>query len=366
MEPTFFKVMMYRKTRKIIVHAGCLAISLLVITACHVRSVAESSRLIENATVTDVDGNIYTTIQVGNQIWMAENLRTSRYSNGDPILNVQDGTGWANLDTGAWCWYNNDSYHNEFSGRLYNWHAVGDQRNICPEGWFVPEDIEWQVLVDSLGGYSIAGSRMKAANISLNNNGIWEIPADGILSESGFNAVLSGFRSYEKGEFFDLGKTTYFWSSTRDFSITAWGRGLNRHRDGVIRDLFVSYPQENGFAVRCLKYAYGDAPSVSLNNISDITSSTASAEAEIISDGGITVIGRGVCWSTDPEAVSDTSNKSNLECMAASLRGSDIFKMTLIELSPGTTYYINSYATNRLGITYSEAISFTTTACDDL
>ncbi len=345
---------------------SCLAITLLVVTACNVRRTAESSRLFENATVMDVDGNTYTTIRVGNQIWMAENLRTSRYSNGDPILNVEDGARWANLETGAWCWYNNNSYHNEFSGRLYNWYDVNDPSNICPEGWFVPEDTEWQVLVDSLGGYSIAGSSMKAANISLNKNGIWEIPKDGILSESGFNAVLGGFRSYEKGEFFGLGKTIYFWSSTRDYSITAWGRGLNHHRDGVTRDFFVSYAHENGFSVRCLKYSGGDSPSISLNNISDITSSTALVEAEIISDGGITVIGRGVCWSTDPEAISDISNKSNLECVAASLRGSDIFKRTLIELSPATTYYIKAYATNRRGITYSETTSFKTKACDNL
>ena len=93
--------------------------------------------------LTDIDGNIYKTVQIGNQIWMAENLRVSRYRNGDLIPNVTDNEKWGEFETGAWCNYDNNPNLNSEYGKLYNWYAVADSRNIAPAGWHVPTDAEW-------------------------------------------------------------------------------------------------------------------------------------------------------------------------------------------------------------------------------
>jgi len=102
--------------------------------------------------VTDIDGNTYATIQIGKQVWMAENLRTSRYRNGDPIPNVTDGDAWTQLKTGAWAHYDNDSQYEQAYGKLYNWQTVVDPRKVCPAGWHVPVYWEWTTLFVELEG----------------------------------------------------------------------------------------------------------------------------------------------------------------------------------------------------------------------
>ncbi len=99
----------------------------------------------------DFDGNIYKTVKIGDQVWMAENLGVSRYRNGDPIPEVQDPEKWKSLKTGAWCYYKNDEEYGEIYGKLYNWHAVNDPRGLAPEGWHVPSDKEWMKLERYLG-----------------------------------------------------------------------------------------------------------------------------------------------------------------------------------------------------------------------
>lgn len=103
--------------------------------------------------VTDIDGNIYHTVKIGDQVWMAENLKTTKYRNGDPIPNVTDNEAWGDLNSGAYCCYNNDSStYKGIYGALYNWFAVTDIRNIVPKGRHVPTDQEWGILIDFLGG----------------------------------------------------------------------------------------------------------------------------------------------------------------------------------------------------------------------
>ena len=112
--------------------------------------------------VIDKDGNIYKIVTVGTQVWMAENLKTTKYSNGDQIPNETDSLQWLNLSGGAYCWYNNmaSTFKNNF-GALYNWYAVQDSRNLCPTGWHVPSDTEWTILTNYLGGGSAAGGQLK-------------------------------------------------------------------------------------------------------------------------------------------------------------------------------------------------------------
>ena len=136
----------------------------------------------ETGTVTDADGNTYRTIKIGNQWWMAENLRTTRYRNGDPIPTVTDNFTWGHLLTGACCSYDNDSSMVFTYGRLYNWHAVSDGRGLAPLGWHVPSDADWGTLVEYLGGSAVAGGKMKEAGTAH-----WLSPNTGATNESAFS-----------------------------------------------------------------------------------------------------------------------------------------------------------------------------------
>jgi uncharacterized protein (TIGR02145 family) len=116
----------------------------------------------------DNEGNVYKTISIGGQTWMAENLRTTRYRNGDPIVNVVSAKEWSDqrtkADKGAWSFYNNDSTGS--NGRLYNWYAAHDVRNIAPQGWHVPTNSEWQKLIDNMGGNGSASAKLKSSGFS--------------------------------------------------------------------------------------------------------------------------------------------------------------------------------------------------------
>jgi uncharacterized protein (TIGR02145 family) len=125
-----------------------------------VKIIADDSNY-EKGTVTDIDGNIYITVKIGNQWWMAENLKVTHYQNSDVIPEVTDNTQWGGLFSGAWCSYNNEESNVAVYGRWYNWYAVSDGSNIAPAGWHVPSDEEWQTLVDYLGGDGVAGGKMK-------------------------------------------------------------------------------------------------------------------------------------------------------------------------------------------------------------
>ncbi len=140
------------------------------------------------STVTDIDGNVYNTVTIGTQNWMKENLNTSHYRNGDPIPQVTDSAQWLNLKTGAWCYYNNDPANKAIYGKLYNWYAVNDPRGLAPEGWHIPNDTEWSVIVNYLGGSTIAGGTMKSTSK------LWNSPNIGATNSSGFTGLPGGYR----------------------------------------------------------------------------------------------------------------------------------------------------------------------------
>lgn len=168
-------------------------------------------------TMTDIDGNVYQTITLGTQTWMLENLRTTRYRNGDLIKHVTDNAEWANLrletDKGGWCYYNNDPGFESTYGKLYNWYAVTDTRNIAPEGWRVPTKTDWEVLQVYLGATSnvsqinVIGGKLKEAGLDH-----WASP--NVASNiSGFTALPGGVRS-EGGGFMHQAYKGRFWSSS--------------------------------------------------------------------------------------------------------------------------------------------------------
>jgi uncharacterized protein (TIGR02145 family) len=196
-------------------------------------------------TVTDYDGNVYATVAIGSQIWMAENLRVTHYRNGTEIPH-EDGAGsWANLATGAWCSYNNDDLNLISTyGRLYNEYAVADTHNIAPTGWHVPSDAEWQELIDSLGGDATAGGKLKEAGPSH-----WNDPNTGATNESGFLALPGGYRN-AAGSFAGIGDNAYFWSSTAHTASLVWYRYLSNTSAAITRP---NTYRANGFSVRCVK-----------------------------------------------------------------------------------------------------------------
>ncbi|OVE79596.1 hypothetical protein BVY01_02105 [bacterium I07] len=145
-------------------------------------------------TVMDIDGNIYKIVKIGDQWWMAENLKVSRYRNGDIMTNEQSDSEWINLTTGARCIYDNNQTNMEIFGTLYNWHAVADGRNIAPEGWHVPSDQEWQTMVNYLGSAGFAGRKLKERGTNH-----WNSQNTGATNESGFTAISGGHRSDSGG-----------------------------------------------------------------------------------------------------------------------------------------------------------------------
>lgn len=191
--------------------------------------------------VTDVEGNLYKTIQIGTQTWMAENLKTTKYRNGDPIPNVPI-TG---ASTGAYCWYNNDAatYKTNY-GALYNWLAVKDSRNLAPAGWHIPTDEEWTILTDFLGGTNVSGGKLKESGITH-----WLSPNTGATNESGFTALPAG---RVEGKFSEFAYFGGWWSSTGYGGTDTWHYELIYNYNSILR---IRYPIRfnEGYSVRCVK-----------------------------------------------------------------------------------------------------------------
>ena len=194
--------------------------------------------------VIDIDGNIYQTIRIGNQWWMTKNLKVSHYRNGDSIPNVTDNATWASLATGAYCSYNDDVNSVATYGRLYNWYAVIDGRNIAPEGWHVSSDAEWQTVVDYLGGDAVAGGKMKETGTAY-----WISPNTGATNACNFSALPGGNRS-DSGYYYYIGYFARFWSSSEYSGDYAWYRNLGWASTGVERGFGSKH---RGFSVRCVK-----------------------------------------------------------------------------------------------------------------
>ena len=207
-------------------------------------------------TCTDVDGNVYETVQIGTQLWMAENLKVTHYRDGTPIPNITNNSEWGDLLTGAYGIYENNPTNADTYGNLYNWYAVDDARDVCPEGFHVPSDEEWMELEMALGmSYSEAhntdyrgtneGSKL-AGNADLWAAGALENNSE--FGTSDFTALPGGYRGYSNGYYFSMGDYGYFWSSTAYDSSNAWYRGLYCGSSDVDR----SYDyKQYGFSIRC-------------------------------------------------------------------------------------------------------------------
>lgn len=212
--------------------------------------------------ITDIDGNTYQSVTNCGLTFTKQNLNVSKYSDGTPIPQVTDPTQWANLTTGAWCYYENNTANGPIYGKLYNWYAVAGiydaasftnpalRKKLAPTGWHIPTDAEWSSLINCLGGPDNAGPKMKSIGTLQDGTGLWtspNLPADNI---SGFTGLPGGRRYNDSGIFLLKGDGGFWWSSSENDISTAWNRILyydSNYAGGYF------YNKRNGFSVRCVK-----------------------------------------------------------------------------------------------------------------
>jgi uncharacterized protein (TIGR02145 family) len=193
------------------------------------------------AAVVDKDGNYYGAVTIGTQVWMTSDLKTTHYRDGSVIPNVTDNTAWANLTTGAMCYYNNDSKN---LSPLYNWYAASgtDKKSLAPEGWHVATQTDWDTLKKFLGGRAVAGGHLK----SLTG---WKAPNTGADNSSGFSAIMTGARDGITGEYLN-GNDHAIWISV-DMAFPG-SVAYASYDDATLETNFV-YNAKVGAAVRCIK-----------------------------------------------------------------------------------------------------------------
>lgn len=259
------KTVFIRITTLLLIAFYCLTLSF----SC--KKEQDENRTIERGTVTDIDGNIYKTVQINGRWWMAENLKVKRYNNGDSIIIVNennfllDTAIWNNLQTGAYCIIDNafetsQNFHGKMFGYLYNWYAVSDSRNIAPAGWHIPSDSEWKELEVFLGMSQAEADKVnwrgndEGNKLKVEGPAGWNKPYDEYLiwgtNESGFSAIGGGCCMYngkwgEPGTF----STGFWWTSTLKEN-QAWYRYLDYNKVNVFR---YHGPKTYGFSVRCVK-----------------------------------------------------------------------------------------------------------------
>ncbi len=231
------------KTKSLVYQLFVLCSLTVIFTAC--KEDEEEPTDSNVGTVSDSDGNSYSTIKIGNQWWMSENLKTTSFRNGEDVPKVAGSGAWASTGEAAYCYFENDSVNAEDYGCLYNWHATVDGRKICPDGWHVPNDDNWTTLMEFLGGEQVAGGKLKQTGTEY-----WNSPNADATNESGFNALPGGTRSPMSGFFAGLGTTGSWWSTSvqnAEYSYV-WGltssNGFAAHYD---------LKKNSGLSVRCVK-----------------------------------------------------------------------------------------------------------------
>jgi uncharacterized protein (TIGR02145 family) len=214
-------------------------------------------------TVTDIDGNSYSTIQIGTQEWMRDNLKTSKYKNGDNIASGLTDNQWASTTSGAWCTYNDSIANNNIYGKMYNYYAVIDPRGLCPAGWHVPTQSEWLILaktldpnVDTTSAYPAtwyslsAGALLKSTGTYQAGNGLWFSPNTGASNLSGFSGHPGGWR-FGGGAFMYKGQYGMWWTSYPPYFGTGGSYFGLQYNDTTL--LLQSAYSEQGLSVRCIK-----------------------------------------------------------------------------------------------------------------
>jgi len=304
--------------------------------------------------MTDQQGNTYRTIVIGSQEWMAENLQTSNYRNGDAIAYRPNDGDWQYGTGGAFSYPQNNGANQCPYGKLYNWYAVSDPRNVCPTGWHVPSDGEWQTLETALGMPASELNNTGGRGLSQNVGGklkavspLWLSPNTGATDSSGFTGLPGGYR-YNGGSYFTITNSGYWWTTTQFSSTAAMSRSLNFNSAVATR---VSQGKAYGLSVRCVK---DSKPAVTTSSVSVVDHTSATCGGMVSDDGGYSVTAHGVCWSTSPGPTVALPTKT------IDGNGVGSFTSSITGLAPGPTYYVRAYATNAVGTGYGNEITFTT------
>jgi len=237
-------------------------------------AIEDCAGVCEGGAIVDIDGNCYTTVQIGEQLWMAENLKVTHYQNGDVIFSDLSGEEWANIESGAYAIYPADSSTTcegncaEVYGNLYNWYAVDDTRGLCMEGWHIPTNENWTTLItfhdvdakpDEFVQSSIAGGMLKSTGTIENSDGLWNSPNDGATNESGFSAIPAGVRLKNidsqglilgGSRYASIGNYAYFWTSINNNNTSAFSSGLSTNQ---ARSTLAANQKPHGISIRCLK-----------------------------------------------------------------------------------------------------------------
>jgi len=314
--------------------------------------------------ITDIDGNKYNIITIGTQVWMVENLKTTRYRNGEAIGTTTPASKDISSESSPkYQWVCNDNEENvDKYGRLYSWHTLNDSRSIAPTGWHVSTDAEWITLQNYLiaNGYNYdgttTGNKIAKSMASTTDwdtfNAIGYIGND--LSKnntSGFTALPGAYRS-DRGAFAEVGSSSIWWTSTEFSATSAWGRSLTYSSNNLNR---INYPKGSGFYVRCVRDLSATIfiPTLSTTAASGITTTSATGGGNITNDGDLAVSARGVCWNTTgtPTLTDNVTNDGT---------GTGSFESNMTNLTANTLYYVRAYATNSVGTSYGNEVSFTT------
>lgn len=199
----------------------------------------------EPSVIKDSDGNTYNSVKIGTQTWLVENLKTTKYLNGDAIPNITEISSWNALSSGAYSDFDNNSGNSALYGHLYNWYVVKDSRKICPTGWHIPTNEDWLTLTTSLGGTAVAGGKLKEAGTVH-----WAVPNTQASNSSGFTALPAGYR-YANGYFFDLSEAVFFWTSSGSSANNGYAWSLFYNDEAAYEES--NNDAKNGYSVRCIK-----------------------------------------------------------------------------------------------------------------
>lgn len=238
-----------KKKNRILIHPLILTAVVLIFTNGCKKDIPE----ISYGSMTDQVGNIYKTVEIGTQTWMAENLKTTKYNDDSAIPNVTGNTSWINLTTPAYCWYDNDEATNKpLYGALYNWYTVKTGK-LCPTGWHVPSDSEFKTLEMTLGMSQTQADgtlwRGTDQGTQMKNSTGWKDGENGTNS-SGFSALPGGYRFRLDGVFNNIGELSYWWCSDESAPTTCYYRRLDGSNPGVYRESTI---KTAGKYVRCIK-----------------------------------------------------------------------------------------------------------------
>ena len=238
-----------KKSRNVLIYPFIL-IGLLFYLAnsCNTDDTKDNDPVIEDTKVIDIDGNVYHTVTIGTQVWMVENLKTTKYRNGDPIPNVTDNKKWNDLLTGAYCNYSNETVIGNKYGRIYNGYAVKDSRNIAPTGWHIPSSSDWNALLSYVAAFP-SSSASQAKDLAAKTDWAFSSTLGTVGNEltqnnaTGFSALPGGSRVYN-GSFNNIGQGGIWWGTDI---------GAMTIQNSKSSANYISFSYIDGNSVRCIK-----------------------------------------------------------------------------------------------------------------